>query len=130
MSNKKAVMKIFSLGHPLRNSEWWSILGDKYCHALPFDYEFTNSLEDASIVAWDGIITLKQIGNVQALESELQRGKVLLLIGEVQSLYHNHPMIKFFDPAGIATVHINGWSALPEELLAALEACYQKVVHV
>jgi hypothetical protein len=130
MSNKKTVLKIYSLGHPLSNTEWWSILGDKYCHALPFDYEVTNSLEDASIVAWDGIITLKQIGNLQTLESQLQRGKVLLIIGEAQSLYQNHPMIKFFDSSEIATIRLNGWSVLPEELLAALEACFQKIVHV
>ncbi len=130
MKNKKNVLKIYSLGHPLSNTEWWSILGDKYCHALPFNYEITNSLEDASIVAWDGIITLKQMGQLQTLESELKKGKVLLIIGDTQSLYQDHPMIKFFDSAEIATIYLNGWSTLPEELFAALEACFQKIVHV
>ena len=37
MAQAKPVLKIFSLGQPLMHTEWRSILGDKYCHALPFD---------------------------------------------------------------------------------------------
>ena len=66
-------------------TEWRSILGDKYCHALPFDYVITDNMEEASVIAWDGVISLKQKRNVPEIEAQLKKGKVLLMIGESQT---------------------------------------------
>lgn len=130
MAQPKQVLKIFSLGHPLMHTEWKSILGDKYCHALPFDYEVTQSLEDASVIAWDGVISLKQRRLEEEILSQLRKGKILLRMGESQTLFQGHPFIKLFNSSEISTVPLYGWSVLPEEILAALEECYQKLAHV
>lgn len=130
MVQKRAVLKIFSLGHPLMTTEWKSILGDKYCHALPFDYEITDMMEEASVIAWDGLISLKQRRNLPEIEAELKKGKVLLMLGESQTLFQDFPIVKFFNDPEIATIHLTGWSVLPEEILAAFEACFQKINHV
>lgn len=130
MAQAKPVLKIFSLGQPLMHTEWRSILGDKYCHALPFDYLITESIDEASVIAWDGVISLKQRRIEDELISHLQKGKVLLRMGESQTLFADHPFIKLFQSPEIATIQLGGWSVLPEEILAALEACYQKMTNV
>jgi hypothetical protein len=130
MANTKPVLKIFSLGHVLMTTEWKSILGDKYCHALPFDYLITENIEEASIIFWDGIISLKRRNLQQEVESLISRGKILLIIGESSTLFQNHKMIQYFQSPDSSTVYLNGWSVLPEEILDALDACYQKMIHV
>lgn len=130
MAQKKAVLKIFSLGHPLMTTEWRSILGDKYCHALPFDYVITDQMEDASVIAWDGVISLKQRRILPEIEAQLKKGKILLMMGESQTLFQDYPIVKIFNSPEIATIQLTGWSVLPEEILAALEACFQKTTHV
>lgn len=130
MAEKRPVLKIYSLGHPLMTTEWRSILGDKYCQALPFNIEITESMEDASVIAWDGVISLKQRRNVPEIEAELRKGKVLLMLGESQTLFKDHPLVKIFSSKENCTIQLTGWSILPEELLAAFEACYQKIANV
>lgn len=131
MGQKRAVLKIYSLGHPLMTTEWRSILGDKYCHALPFDYEITDSIEEASVIAWDGVIPLKQRRNLPAIEAQLRKGKVLLMLGESETLFKDNQLVSIFrSSSDISTIHLTGWSVLPEEILATLEACYQKIIHV
>lgn len=130
MAQPKPILKIFSLGQPLMHTEWKSILGDKYCHALPFDYAITDNVDDATVIAWDGVISLKQRRIEKELIQHLQKGKVLLRMGESQTLLQSHPFVKLFQSPEIATIQLNGWSVLPEEILAALEACYQKMNHV
>ncbi len=130
MNQKRAVLKIFSLGHPLMTTEWRSILGDKYCHALPFDFVVTDNMEEASVIAWDGVISLKQRRNQAEIEAQLRKGKVLLMMGESQTLFKDFPLVRIFNSPEIATIQLTGWSVLPEEILAALEACYQKITHV
>lgn len=130
MAQNKPVLKIYSLGQPLMHTEWRSILSDKYCHALPFDYVMTESMEEASVIAWDGVISLKQRRVAGEITAQLQKGKVLLRMGESQTLFQNHPFIRIFNSPEIATIQLTGWSVLPEEILAALEACYQKMGNV
>ncbi len=130
MSQTKAVLKIYSLGHPLMTTEWRSILGDKYCHALSFDYAITDNMDEASVIAWDGVISLKQRRIQPQIEAQLKKGKVLLMMGESQTLFQDFPIVRLFNSPEIATIQLTGWSVLPEELLAALEACYQKITHV
>lgn len=130
MGQQKAVLKIYSLGHPLMTTEWLSILGDKYCHALAFDYAITDNMEEASVIAWDGVISLKQRRILPDIEAQLKKGKTLLMMGESQTLFQDFPLVKIFNSPEIATVQLTGWSVLPEEILAALETCYQKTTHV
>jgi hypothetical protein len=130
MAQKKAVLKIFSLGHPLVTTEWRSILGDKYCHALPFDYVISDKMEDATVIAWDGVISLKQRRILPEIEAQLKKGKILLMMGESQTLFQDYQIVKIFNSPEIATIQLTGWSVLPEEILAALEACFQKIAHV
>lgn len=130
MAQAKPLLKIFSLGQPLMHTEWKSILGDKYCHALPFDYALTESIDEASVIAWDGVISLKQRRIESELIAHLQKGKVLLRMGESHTLFQSHPFVKLFQSPEIATIQLNGWSVLPEEILGALEACYQKMTNV
>lgn len=130
MAQTKPVLTIFSLAHPLQHTEWLSVMGDKYCHALPFDYVMTDNIQEASIIAWDGVISLKQRPMEQELISELKKGKILLRMGEAQTLFKDHPFVKLIDTQDIPTIHLTGWSVLPEEILSALEACYQKLNHV
>ncbi len=130
MTQKRAVLKIFSLGHPLMTTEWKSILGDKYCHALSFDFEITDNFDEASVIAWDGVISLKQKRNLPAIEERLKQGKTLLLFGESQTLFKDHPLVSVFNSSEMNVIQLTGWSVLPEEILAALEACYQKIAHV
>jgi hypothetical protein len=130
MSKNKPVLKIFSFGHPLMTTEWRSILGDKYCHALPFDYVITDNIVDASVIAWDGVVSLKLRSLQAELENQLTKGKVLLLIGESHTLFQKGSMVRIFNNPEVATIQLNGWSVLPEEILSALETCYQKITHV
>jgi len=130
MGQQKAVLKIYSLGHPLMTTEWRSILGDKYCHALSFDFLITENIEEASVIAWDGVISLKQRRLQPEIEAQLKKGKILLMMGESQTLFQDYPLVKIFNSPEIATIQLTGWSVLPEEILAALEACYQKISHV
>ena len=88
------------------------------------------SIDEASVIAWDGVISLTQRRIEDELISHLQKGKVLLRMGESQTLFADHPFIKLFQSPEIATIQLGGWSVLPEEILAALEACYQKMTNV
>ncbi len=130
MAQIKPVLKIFSLSQPLMHTEWLSILGDKYCHALPFDYVLTDNMQEASVIAWDGVISLKQRRIEKELVAEFSSGKILLRMGEAETLFKDHPFVKIFNDQNIPTIHLNGWSVLPEEILSALEACFQKLHHV
>jgi hypothetical protein len=130
MANIKPVLKIFSLGHSMMTTEWRSILGDKYCHALPFDYRITDNIDDASVISWDGLISLKQRSIQAEMEGHLQKGKILLIMGQSSTLFRDHAMVKYFNNSDKSTVYLNGWSVLPEEILDALNNCYQKIIHV
>jgi hypothetical protein len=130
MNKNKPELKIYCLNQPVVATEWKSILGDKYCHALPFTPVLTTDIEEAAVIAWDGVISLKMRRILPDIASQLQRGKMLLLVGESESLLKNQDQIKIFDPQGIISVSLNGWTLLPEEILGALEACYQKKNHV
>jgi hypothetical protein len=60
----------------------------------------------------------------------LKDGTLLLLIGEGRTLYRDFPMVKMIDLDLIPYVELPGWGILPEEMLACLETCYQKLIHV
>lgn len=130
MAQPKPVLKIFSLSQPLMHTEWKSILGDKYCHGLPFDYALTENAQEASVIAWDGVISPKQNRYEKDFKDLFTANKVLLRMGESQTLFQDHPYVKNFDTSHIPTVELTGWSVLPEDLLEALQTCFQKISHV
>jgi Ni,Fe-hydrogenase III small subunit len=130
MKNKILNLKVFSFSHPLMNTEWLSILGDKYSQALPFRLEMVPHPDLAEVIVWDGVTTLK---NQQVVGSFLKRigpDKVLLLLGESVTLLKQNSLVKIIDPQDVQYVEVSGWSILPEEILSALEICYQKLNHV
>lgn len=130
MNKNKPELKIYCLNQPVISTEWKSILGDKYCHALPFIPSLTTEIEESSVIAWDGVISLKMRRILPKIVGQLQSGKILLLVTDSESLIKNQDQIKLFDPQGVVSISLNGWTLLPEEILGALESCYQKKNHV
>lgn len=130
MKENTITLKIFNFSHPLTDTEWITILSDKFCHALPFKWEYINDFNSAQVIAWDGIITPKNQSIVAEMIKSIKGNKILLLIGESQTLYKGHPIVKLLDTHQLNIVEIPGWNILPEEILAALVKCYQKLIHV
>ena len=130
MKEETKVLKIFHLSHPLITTEWLSVLGDKYQKSLAFNWSIVTDLKEADVVVWDGVITPKLSPMIQPLMEEFKQNKILLLVGEALTSLRQHPMVKLASIDDLRYVEISGWSILPEEILAALEACNQKVTHV
>ncbi len=123
-------LKIFFLSQPLLHTEWLSLMGDKYCHSMPFKLEVTHDVESAQIVAWDGVITAKSASLMKSVLGLLKDNKILLIQGEARTLFKDHPIISQVDLELLNYVEMPGWSVLPEEMIAALEICLQRVSHV
>ncbi len=130
MEIKTQPLKIYLFSGPLLSTEWPSLLGDKYVHALKFSWEFVNVPEEADVIVWDGVISPKLSIYADRVMSRLQVGKVLLLTGEARTLYENHPFVKLLQLDQLRYVEVPGWSVLPEELLEAMTSCYQKLGYV
>lgn len=130
MKNKTSVLKIYNFSHPLISTELLSISGDKYVHTLPFQWEVVRNYDSSDVVLWDGIITPKNQNAVSKILTDVTGPKILLLIGESMTLLKDHPIVKIINPEGLNFVEVSGWSALPEEILQALEICHKKLKHV
>ena len=130
MKKKPIPIKIFSFSHPMVQAESLSVLGDKYKHALPFEWEVVSDLTQAQIIAWDGVVSLKNQLLVDQILTEVKKDKVLLLIRESMTLLKDHSIVKLYEPHEINYVEVSGWGILPEEILAALNECYKKLKHV
>ncbi len=122
------VLKIYCLCQPLLMTEWRSILSDKFAHSLPINLELTDDPSQASVIAWDGMISAKMQRLLPEIEHML-KGKTLLVMGEAQTLLKDHPFVRIFEAVENAP-QLTGWSVLPEELLESLMSCYQKSAHV
>jgi Ni,Fe-hydrogenase III small subunit len=127
MKKERALLKIFTLSHPLLETEWLSLLGDKYSGALEFDFIIVDDVNEAQVVVWDGIITPKNTFYIKPLLEKIKTSKILLLQGEMRSLFTGHPFVKMVNLENMKYVELPGLSVLPEELLGALEQCYQKL---
>lgn len=123
---KKETLKIHCLSQPLLHTEWDSLMGDKYAHALPFTVEFVDQWEEAEIIAWDGIITVKNAYHMEKIIAALKAGKKLLLQGEARTAYRDNPLAKLVDLEGLAYEELPGWCVPPEDILQIL----QKLKHV
>lgn len=130
MKEVDQVLEIFCFSSPVLMTEWQSLLGSKYDQVLPFRWHTTLDYEKAQVVIWDGVITPKNERIVSKLIEDLKSSKVLLLMGEALTMFHNHLTVKVLDTSGIRYVEIAGWNVLPEEILAALEECYKKIKDV
>ena len=130
MKDNQAVLKIFNFSHPLVHTEWLSLLGDKYSSALPFRLEVADSPSKAQVIMWDGIITAKNKTYVEKLLSEKEARSIFLFLGESVTLVESNPEVQLVDRSELQYVEIPGWNALPEEMLNALQDCYQKLKHV
>ncbi len=130
MKQTTAVIKIFNFSHPLMTTEVLSLLGDKYVSSLPFSWEFSKDYDQSDIVMWDGVMTPKNNDIVEKILGDVKSGKVLLLLGESQTLHKDRPGVKILNTENLNMVELPGWSLLPEELLAAIETCYKKLKHV
>ena len=130
MEKKIVPIKIYLFSQPLLTTEWLSLLGDKYSRALKFNWEFADSLEAADVIAWDGVMTSKLRLYQDRLFKKIEGGAILLLQGDMRTLYENHPFVKLISLDQLRYVELSGWSVLPEELLMALISCHQKLTNV
>ena len=127
MKKERPVLRVFCLSHPLFSTEWLSLSGDKYLGAMPFDVEIVEDIFTAEVVAWDGVITPKNTYYLKSMVEKIKATKVLLLQGEMRSLFEGHPFVKSVNLENMKYVELPGLTAMPEELLGALEQCYQKL---
>lgn len=130
MKETAKIFKVYQLSNPLMNTEWPTVLGDKYQKALSFDWAMTTDFNEADIVVWDGVISPKSATLLAPVMEEFKQNKVLLLVGESMTSLRNHPMVKLLSTEGLRYVEVSGWGVLPEEVLGALETCHQKLTHV
>jgi len=130
MKTAETVLNIYCLTQPILNTEWASIQGDKYRHALPFSWNIVDDIESAQVVAWDGVITPKNRIFISKVMDQIKSGKILLLQGEASTLMRSHPFVELVKPDNLNIVEVHGWGVLPEELLSALELCHKKLGHV
>jgi hypothetical protein len=124
---EQPVLRIFCMSHPVLHTEWLSLQGDKYRGAMPFDVVMSTNFDDAHVVVWDGIITPKNAFYLKPLMEKIKQSKVLLLQGETRTLYTGHPFVKLVNLDQFKYVELPGLTVIPEDLLKALEQCYQKL---
>lgn len=127
MKEKVAALRIFQFSHPLMQTEMLSVLGDKYSHVLPFEWELVKDLSLADVILWDGIVTPKNTTYVERFLETLQGNRVLLIFGESMTLFKNHPLVRKAHVPEEKLIELPGWNILPEEILAAFELCREKL---
>lgn len=130
MKNETELM-ICLLGQTTLLAEWASLAGDKYRSALGFPWRFTDDVDAAQVIAWDGVLTAKSSFYFTPVVERLKEGKaVLLLQREAWTLFNDDPFLTFVDPKDLKVVELASGNALPEDLLAALIAAREKLGHV
>ncbi|HXH76324.1 MAG TPA: hypothetical protein VNJ08_15235 [Bacteriovoracaceae bacterium] len=128
---KENELKVYLLAQTTLLPEWISLMGDKYLHALPFTVQFTEEINEAEVIAWDGFLSSKGAYYLGETISRIKAGKVLLLLQrEAFTLFKDHPYLTYIDPDPDHYVELPGGNVLPEDLLSALETCYKKLQHV
>lgn len=126
----QTTLNIYCFNQPALNTEWDSLRSDKYRGTLNFDWKFVENLDEAQIIAWDGVITPKGRHYTEKIIQKLKDGALLLLMGEGRTLFKDSSLVELLDLDQIRYVELNGWSLLPEDILATLEVCNQKIRHV
>lgn len=128
MSTEKLKLKIFNFSNPMMNTEMFSLKGDKFLKVLPFEWEFVVDEKEANVIVWDGVITKKIAPVLKPLN--FRQGKVLIIMGEPQTLIEENKEVKLFNAEGVDAIQLSGWTVLPEEILMAFEEAYKKLTHV
>jgi Ni,Fe-hydrogenase III small subunit len=130
MKDNSSPLKIFNFSHPLMNTEWLSIMGDKYSSAFSFKWQMVTDPNEAQILVWDGVLTPKNQSIIEPFITDKKPGRLFLLLGESLTLLKDNPMIRIINTEEIEHVPLFGWNILPEDILVALEKCHQKLNHV
>lgn len=130
MKNEKE-LKIYLLAQRTLHIEWASLLGDKFRNALSFPWAFTDKIEDADVVAWDGFMNMKGSYYLEGVLSSVRSGKkILLLHREAYTLFKGDPFLMLPDFPEAHCVELPGGNVLPEDLLTAIEQCREKLKNV
>lgn len=130
MKDNVSPIKIYNFSHPLMNTEFYSVISDKFSRALPFPWEITNDYSSSDIVVWDGVITPKNESLIRTMIEDFKTTKMLLLMGESMTLLKNHPIVQMVNLDGLKVVEVPGWNILPEEILSAIELCHKRMTNV
>lgn len=130
MKKNNTELTIFALSQPLWSTEWASLRGDKFRNALPFPVRFVSNIEEAQVIAWNGMLTPKSSSALKPLIEKLNHGSILLLMGERRTLLEGHPFVKFANSSKWRVVELPGWSVLPEEMLKSIHECWELISHV
>ena len=121
----KENLTIFNYSHSMLETEILSLFGHKYLHAFPFNLKLTLSMENADIIMWDGVCTLKNKRVIERMLNLASKDKFLIILGETQvthsPLFNDYPEVRKVD--------ISGRVLLPEEILQVIEETYQKLKH-
>lgn len=128
MKEEKLKLKILNFSNPMMRTEMFSLMGDKFRHVLPFDWEFVSDEKEANVIVWDGVITKKIAPVIKPLN--FRQGRVLIILGEPQTLIDSNAEVKSFNAQGVDVIQLSGWSILPEEILMAFDEAYKKLTHV
>lgn len=120
------VKKIFLMSQPLGNLEWLTLLSDKYLANQGFHIETTWDFDSADIIAWDGVISPKLELYLPRILENLNRGKILILMGEARTLLQKHSIISLLDLKGLNVIDLPGWTIIPEDIILALSSDRQK----
>lgn len=130
MKDKVSPIKIYNFSHPLMNTEFYSVISDKFSRALPFSWEITNDYSSSDVVVWDGVITPKNASLIRSMIEDFKTTKILLLMGESMTLLKNHSIVQMVNLEGLKVVEVPGWNILPEEILSAIELCRERMTNV
>src|SRR5262245_24748613 len=121
MKKTETVLNLYLLGQTTLASEWTSLLGDKYREALPFAWAFTDSIDEAQVIAWDGVTTAKSHYYFAPVIERLKEKKaVLLLQREAYTLFNDDPFLAFVRPEDLHCIELPSGNVLPEDLLFAI----------
>lgn len=122
---KNHSLKIYNFSHLLMHSEVSAILGDKFFQSLPITWEVTPDIEKSNVIVWDGLITVKNKLFAQRVVEEIKKGRVLILLRD-----NAHKIAPSVNLEDLNYVELSSWSALPEEILLALNECHKKLANV
>lgn len=130
MKEKNKRLSLFNFTSSIKDTEIFTLLGDKYFRALPFELEFSSHYEKADVIIWDGIETPKNKKYVERILDDVTRGKCLIVTGASYTLKNEGMALQNLDSKKYRYFELPGWNILPEQLLKALEDCHQKARHV
>lgn len=104
----------------MQSTEWLSLEGSKFKDALSFPWKFVSSPKEAHVIVWDGVLTPKLSHRKAEIMEMLIPKKILICNGAIEDAH--------FD--SVEKVILPGLTNKPEELLAALNECFERLKNV